>query len=368
MPRTRSAAAVLVATLSALLAGCSKPAPVVEEIRPVRTMTVEPRSTAAATEFAGEVRPRVETRAGFQVAGRIVQRHVELGQRVRRGEALAAIDPADYRLAAEASDAARDAARVDRDQQRIDYRRFQDLQAQGFISKAELDRRKAALDAAEARYLQTLANARASGNQADYAMLRAPHDAVVTAVEAEVGQVVAAGQPVVRLARVDEKEVVVGIPEQQLAVLREARDVTVRLWAGGAPVQGRLREVAPVADPATRTFPARIALVDPPPEVALGMTATVTFSVPLPQPVITVPLQALVVEGGVTQTWRYESSSGTVRRTPVTVGTVAGNEVVVSDGLRPGDVVVTAGAHQLQEGQKVRPLADAAALPPAPGR
>jgi RND family efflux transporter MFP subunit len=346
---------------SIALAGCSRPPVATEDVRPVRTLMVSPRTASALAEFAGEVRPRIETRAGFQVAGRMTQRLVEVGQPVKQGQALAAIDPQDYRLALEASEAARTSAQVDRDQQRADYKRFEDLQAKGFISQAELDRRKASLDAAEARYTQTAATARQTGNQATYSVLRAPHDAVVTGVDAEVGQVVTAGQSVIRLAQTGEKEVAIGIPESQLAALKGASDITVRLWAGGEPIKGKLRELSPVADPATRTFPARIALVNPSPQVALGMTATVAFAVPLPRAVITVPLQALVVEGGATQTWKFDPASSTVKRTAVRVGNVAGNEIVIAEGLSDGDIVVTAGAHQLKDGQKVKLLSDVSA-------
>ena len=363
MPLLRLALPLVAAVVA--LAGCSEQRVATEDVRPVRTLTVVPRSTNAVAEFAGEVRPRIETRAGFQVSGRMTQRLVEVGQAVKQGQTLATVDPRDYHLATEASEAARTSAQVDRDQQRADYKRFEDLQAKGFISQAELDRRKASLDAAEARYAQTVANARVTGNQAGYAVLRAPHDAVVTAIDAEVGQVVSAGQSVVRLAQTGEKEVVIGIPEQQLALLRDASDISVRLWAGGAPLKGKLRELSPVADSATRTFPARIALVNPPAQVALGMTATVAFAVPLPQAVITLPLQALVVEGGATHSWRYDPATGTVQRTPVRVGNVAGNEVVVAEGLKAGDMVVTAGAHQLKNGQKVKLLSDSAS-PTAP--
>ena len=350
----------LMAALSVVLGitACSKGPVATEDVRPVRTLTVSPRSTSAAVDFAGEVRPRVETRAGFQVAGRMTQRFVEVGQLVRQGQPLATIDPQDYRLVAEASEAARTSAQVDRDQQRADYKRFEDLQAKGFISQAELDRRKASLDAAEARYAQAVANARVTGNQTGYATLRAPHDAVVMAIDAEVGQVVAAGQSVVRLAQTGEKEVLIGIPEQQLAALKGASEISVRLWSGGAPIKGTLRELSPVADPATRTFPARIGLVNPPATAALGMTATVSFAIPLPQPVITLPLQALLVESGATHAWRYDAATGTVHRTRVSIGNVAGNEVVVTEGLSAGDVVVTAGAHQLKEGQKVKLLSE----------
>ncbi len=139
--------------------------------------------------------------------GRVTQRLVDVGQSVRAGQPLASLDPQDYRLAVQAADAGLSAAQVDRDQQRADYRRFEELQRKGFISQADLDRRKASLDAAEAKYLQAEANARTSGNQAGYSVLHAPHDAIVVGVDAEVGQVVSAGQSVIRLARTGEMEV-----------------------------------------------------------------------------------------------------------------------------------------------------------------
>ena len=215
-------------------------------------MTVAPRSTAAMAEFSGEVRPRVETRAGFQVPGRVTQRLVEVGQAVKAGQTLATLDAQDYRLAAEAADAGLGAAKVDRDQQRADYGRFEELQHKGFISQADLDRRKASLDAAEARYLQAEASARASGNQAGYSILRAPHDAVVIGVDAEVGQVVSAGQSVIRLARTGEKEVLIGIPEQQLALLRAASDITgaaVGRWPADRRATARSRAGRRYRDP-----------------------------------------------------------------------------------------------------------------------
>jgi RND family efflux transporter MFP subunit len=357
--------ALFAVSLLAVLAGCNRSTVPADDVRPVRTVTVAPKSSTAMAEFSGEVRPRVETRAGFQVPGRVTQRLVEVGQAVKVGQPLATLDAQDYRLAAEAANAGLSAAKVDRDQQRADYRRFEELQFKGFISQADLDRRKASLDAAEAKYLQADASARSSGNQAGYSVLRAPHDAVVIGVDAEVGQVVSSGQSVIRLARTGEIEVLIGIPEQQLALLKSASHIQVRLWAGGPPIEGRLRELAPVADAATRTFPARIALVNPPPSVALGMTATVAFATPIAKPIITVPLQALQAEGGATHTWLVDGSTRTVRRRRVEVVNVAGNEIVIGDGLKAGDVVVTAGVHQLKEGQKVRLLSDAIELAPA---
>jgi RND family efflux transporter MFP subunit len=361
---------VAIASLGALLvlAACSAQPPSGDDIRPVRTMVIAPAPSTAVAELAGEVRPRVESKVGFQVAGRIVTRTVEVGQAVTSGQALATIDPADYRLAATAAQAQLTAAQAERDQQRADYRRFEELQQRGFISSADLERRKATLDAAEARHQQAAAQSNVSGNQAAYTTLRAPSAGVVTGVDAEVGQVVTAGQSVVRIAQTTEKEIAIAIPENRLDALRRMPEVRVSLWAAGnKPMRGLVREIAPMADPATRTFPARITLVDAPPTVALGMTATVVFDAPLPAPIIAAPLQALLKESDETYVWVLDATTMTVRRSRVTIATVSGNDVVLADGVKPGDTIVTAGVHLLKEGQKVKRIDDTiAARAPAP--
>jgi RND family efflux transporter MFP subunit len=365
MIRSLLAAIAAAVSTAALLGACSKPAPVTEDVRPVRVLTVAPVRTSAVAEFAGEVRPRVESRVGFQVAGRITSRSVEVGQRVQRGQTLAALDAADYQLGATAARAQVESAKVDRDQQRVDYKRFEDLARQGFISGADLERRKAQLDAAEARYNAAVAQADVSGNQAGYSTLKAPTAGVITAVEAEVGQVVTAGQAVVRIAQTEEKEVAIALPESRLEILRRIPEVKVTLWAGEGELRGRVREIAPLADAATRTYPARITLINAPPNVALGMTATVRFEVPLPQPLVTLPLQALLREGDSTYVWLLEQGSQQVKKSRIEVADVAGNDVVIRSGVMPGATVVTAGVHLLKEGQKVRVLEAEAGPTPA---
>jgi RND family efflux transporter MFP subunit len=274
---------------------------------------------------------------------------------------LATLDATDFQLGQAAARAQLTAAQVDRDQQRLDFRRFEELHRQGFISGADLERRRAQLDAAEARHDSAAAQANVSGNQATYAMLAAPAAGVVTAIDAEVGQVVSAGQSVVRIAQSSEKEVVVALPESRLEQLRRIPDVKVSLWSSGTALRGRVREIAPLADAATRTYPARIALIEPPPEVALGMTATVRFEAPLPRPVITVPMQALLREGDTTYVWKLDGARTSVTRHAVQIASIAGNDLVIASGVQPGNVLVTAGVHQLKEGQKVRVLAEPSA-------
>lgn len=364
MPVLSVRAAAAMAALP-LLAACSKPAPTTEDIRPVRTMTVAAGRMTAVADLPGELKPRIETRVGFQVPGRIVSRDVEVGQTVKAGQTLAAVDAADYKLSAVAAREALIAAQTDRDQQRADYKRFQDLHAKGFISAAELERRKSALDAAEARYKQAAAQADVSGNQAAYTVLKAPTAGVVTAVDAEVGQVVTAGQSVVRLAPTAEKEVAIAIPESRLADLRRIPEVRVSLWAGGKELRGKVREISPVADPATRTFPARITLLDVPADAAFGMTATVKFETPVPTAVVLLPLQALLRDGDATYIWLLDRNAMTVKRVPIKVASIAGNEVAVAGGVQPGDTLATAGVHLLKDGQKVK-LLDEKLFTPAP--
>ncbi len=363
--RTLAAGGVLVAAL-AVVAACSKPVPVAEDIRPVRAMTVAPARATTVAGLSGEVRPRIESKLGFQVAGRITSRRVEVGQRVAAGEVLATLDAADYKLSAAASSAQLLSAQVDRDQQRTDYKRFADLHRQGFISAADLERRKSQLDAAEAKYTQSAAQANVSDNQETYATLTAAQPGVVTGVDAEVGQVVAAGQSVIRIAQTSEKEVAIAIPENRLEALRQIRDVRVSLWAGGGELQGRVREIAPIADPATRTYPARITLLAAPASVALGMTATVTFEAPLPTPIIALPMQALLRENNATYVWLLDSASMTVRRSAIELATVSGNDLVIARGVQPGDRVITAGVHLLKDGQKVKLVESVTESAPAP--
>ena len=355
-PRRRRAFAWAAAVL--LLAGCSRPAPAPEPVRAVKLVTVGLGPLLAQREFAGEVRARVESRLGFRVAGKIVQRPAELGQRVQPGQLLAQLDARDYELAAQAARAQVTAATTQRDLAAADFERFSKLREQNFISGAELDRRQAALKSAQAALEQALAQGAAQGNQAQYTRLVADAAGVVTGVEAEPGQVVAAGAPVVRIARDGPRDAVFSVPEDMLAQLRVGQPVQVRAWTQGAQMQGTVREVAASADPVTRTFLVKVAVQgdEAPP---LGATVHVA-----PQALahggvqaIKLPTSALRQEGGQTAVWVFEPSGdgtgGTVRSQPVQIATADGNEAVVAAGLAPGMQVVTAGVHVLAPEQKV---------------
>lgn len=339
------------ALVSVVLSGCSKPPEKTEDIRPVRVLQVASADNTAGIELAGEVVPRYESRIGFRVGGKIVERKVEIGSPVRRGQSLMQLDPADLQLSQAQAKAAVSAAESSLTLAKAELDRYRELRQKNFVSQAVLDAKESAYQSALSSHEQAVAGLKVQSNQRSYATLVADADGVVTGLDAEVGQVVSPGTPVVRIARSGGTEVRVSIPEDQVEALRRATAVTVRTWANpGAPLEGTVREVAPVADPATRTFTAKIALPKAGPEVRLGMTATVSFSVPAPEG-IRLPLSSLFEEQGKTAVWVVDQ--GVVRRVPVQLAGAQGNEILVASGLEPGQAVVTAGVNLLREGQRV---------------
>jgi RND family efflux transporter MFP subunit len=347
------------AAVSVMLAACSKPTPPEEPIRAVKIMTVTVSSFASGFEFSGEVKARVESRLGFRVGGKIVQRQAELGQRVKAGQVLAQLDPQDYTLAADAARAQLQAAATQRDLAAADYKRFATLKEQNFISGAELERRESVLKAAQAQVDQAQSQLNVQANQAKYAVLVADVAGVVTAIEAEPGQVVMAGTPVVRIAADGVRDVVFSVPEDKVAGIKLGMPVKVRSWsqdAQAAAADAKVRELSASADPVTRTYQVKLALgaktVSPP----LGATVVV-----LPEglggvqglPVIKLPTSALRQEGQTSAVWLLDKASMTITSQAVQVLTADGNEAVIASGLQPGMLVVSAGVHVLSAGQKV---------------
>jgi membrane fusion protein, multidrug efflux system len=304
-------------------------------------------------EFSGEVRPRVESRLGFRVGGKITQRQVEVGQHVAAGTVLAQLDPQDYRLAADAARAQAAAARTNRDLAAADYQRYRQLRDQNFISGADLERRESTLKAAEAQLEQAQAQLASQGNQAGYTKLVADVSGVVTAVEAEVGQVVAAGSPVVRIAADGPRDVVFSVPEDKVVNVRTGTQVTVRQWASEQTLSGRIREVAASADPVTRTYPVKVSLETAGPPLGATVTVLPLVLEHTGMPVIKVPTSALRQDGQGSAVWVLDRASMTVKSQPVQIATADGNDAVIASGLQPGMVIVSAGVHVLSQGQKV---------------
>lgn len=331
----------------------STPRPV-DDVRPVRAEAVGTARPGQGARYAGVVHARYETDLAFRVGGRIQRRRAEVGTRVRAGDVIATLDPQDYALAAAAVRAQLAAAEAEASLARQDLRRFAELQARNFISQAELDRRRTAADAADARVRQLRADAARLGNQEIYTRLTAPHAGVVTAVVVEAGQVVAAGQPVAQLARSGELEVRIDVPENAVDAFRAATALDVRLWSDAeTTLAGRLRQLSPMADPASRTYRAWVSLGAPDAAVRLGQTATVEARGPAAA-ALSVPQTALFRVNGQPQVWVVDRQSGKVAARSVRLGELRGNRAAIAAGLAAGEWVVTAGVHKLAPGQQVR--------------
>lgn len=354
MPPKFTLAAFALAVPIALLTACSKPVPTDEPIRAVKVMTVGLGDVQTGAEFAGEVRARVESRLGFRVGGKIVRRQAELGQRVQAGQVLAQLDPQDFKLSADAARAQLAAAATNRDLAQADFQRYKELRDQNFISSAELERRESTLKAAKAQYDQAQSQLSGQSNQAGYTTLVADVSGVVTSVDAEVGQVVAAGTPVLRIAQDGLRDVVFVVPEDKVARIKMGSSAQVRAWSETQAVSATVREVAASADAVTRTFQVKLSLAANQ-NLPLGTTVTVRtqdFDRAGVQ-AIKVPTSALRREANHSAVWVLDTTTMTVNLQRIEIATADGNDAVVSAGLKPGMQIVSAGVHVLSPGQKV---------------
>jgi len=362
--------ALIVALASvAALAACSKTETAPDPVRAVRTLTISPQTAGGAYEYAGEVKSRTESRLSFRVGGKMLKRSVDIGDTVKAGQVLAQLDPQDLRLGQDAARAAVAMAQASFDQNAADFKRYKDLHEQGFIGPAELDRRDMALKTARAQLDQAKAQSNVQGNQASYAALLADASGVITGVDIEPGMVVAAGTPVLRLAHDGARDVVFSVPEDKVSLVKamaaQPGRFKVRLWGADAPaLPATIREISAAADSTTRTFLIK-ADVGAASGMRLGQTATVLMELPQTVGVTKLPLSALREEQGKSAVWLVDRGNMTVKSQAVTLAGADGNDAVISSGLAPGQVVVTAGVHVLNPGQKVKFYVDPGA-PPEP--
>lgn len=346
---------LFVLAIVTFLMACSRTAPTPEPIRSVKLVTVQDAPDGTAQGWAAEVRARYEARLSFRIGGLLTQRHVELGQRFKAGQTLAELDPQDPGLASQAARAQLNAAQSQRDLAWADMRRYQTLFQQGFIGQAEWERRQSAWQTAQAQWEQAQAQNELQANQSRYTRLVPGQSGVVTGIEAEPGQVVAAGAPVLRVAWDGPREVQAWIAEDQVADWRVGQAVQVSRWGEGQAVSARVREVSASADPQTRSFLVRIDLpvgVD----WALGQTARVwAAGAKSTTPARALPTPALVHVQGQAGVWVYDAAQHTVRFQEVQVLGYRGDQVLVGEGLSVGQQVVAAGGHALSPGQTVTP-------------
>ena len=332
-----------------LLAGCSKeiqtPKPPV-----VKVQQVNLSDTAQTENYSGVVKGRYETNLSFQVGGKIISRDVQTGSFVREGEVLMTLDPKDIVEQSRSADAQVASAQAQLQLAKANYERYAALFKEDAVAAVVLDQYKTQLDAAQATYDAAIAQARQSSNALDYTTLAANADGVISAVNAEIGQVVSAGQTVLTLVQTAELEVVVNIPENKIADVQIGQRVSADFWATKDLVSGTVREISPMADAASRTFAVKISLPAMQ-TIQLGMTANVSIASSDASSAIVLPLSAIYQTGDAAQVWLVDGGKVSLRKVEVTA--FDDNNVQVL-GLKTGDKVVVAGVHKLREGQTVR--------------
>lgn len=348
----------LLALMAAIsLLGCKKaPEPTVA-LRPAVVMTVKDGADATLFAYSGEVRSRYEVDMGFRLGGKLIERRVNLGDAVRKGQVLARLDPQDVRLSASATAAQVSAAQADLTLAKAEYERAQNLFAQKFLSGSAVDTRRTQFEAAQARLKQAQAQNNASDNQVGYTSLLAERDGVVTALPVETGQVVAAGQVVVRIADPAQREVLTWIPEGRARQFKPGQAALVRVWGSlDQTYPGVLREIAASADVSTRTYAARISVPTADERFSLGATAAVGFVEASAASSVRVPLAAVLRGAGKqAQVWIVGADNVVQART-VEVENYGDEMVVLRSGLAMGERIVTVGAYALTAGLKVNPV------------
>jgi RND family efflux transporter MFP subunit len=359
----RAALAATAAAL-ALLAGCSKPPEKAGVIRPARVMTVQTATSDDVMLFAGDVRPRYEIDLSFRIGGKLLERKVDMGARVSKGQPLARLDPQDARLAAAAATAQVAVADADLALAKAELERNKQLLDQKFISQAAYDSKLSAYKVASARRDSAIAQSEVSGNQAGYATLVADSAGLITSVLAEAGQVVAAGQAVMRLARTEEREVVISVAENQASALRAGAPARISLWSQPQKIyNGKVREIAPAADALTRTYLVKVSVLDPDQGLRWGMTANVGVvgmrGAAVPGGAIVVPLTAINQQGQQPYVWVVGPGNAVLLR-PIQLAQYLEHGAVIAAGLASGETIVVAGVHKLNEGEIVRPLPEPA--------
>jgi RND family efflux transporter MFP subunit len=350
-----------VGAVLALLGACKEDAPKAVEIRPVRTEVVDPKPIDDDRQAVGEIKPRQESDIGFRISGKLIFRAVDIGVSVKKGDLLARLDDTEYQArlrSAEAEIASAEAVLVEAD---AAEGRLRQLLSSGTTTRANYDVAVKNQRGAQAKLESARASASLSRDQLGYTELRADFDGIVTSVAAEPGQVVNAGQMVVKLAKPDEKDGVFAIAESAFRGRpeNERPEVVVALLSNpNVSTEGVVREISPVADPATRTYQVKVTLRSPPEGMRFGSSVLGRLKTTT-APVVVLPGSALFDKGGKPAVWIYQAATTSVVLKPVVVARYEADRVVISEGLSKGEIVVTAGVNRLREGQKVRLVQEA---------
>jgi membrane fusion protein, multidrug efflux system len=350
---------LVLGTCAVLAVACGREEPPKAEPRPVRTTVVAAAAAGGMTEYTAEIKSRYETDLSFQVGGKVVNRAVDAGAVVTKGTVLAQLDPTDLRVSVDAAKAAVAAVRAELDRARTEEARYRDLLERGLTTRAAYLAQQTAVKTGQSQLEQASAELTLNEQRLGYATLRADSDGVVTRLFAEVGAVVAAGQRVLSVARPDVLDAVFDVADGRMDEIRGATAVRVRLLSGEAEsFDATIREIAPTADPATRTYQVKATLTAVPPSVRLGTSVTVGVPHGRGDAAIALPAPALFQQGQLPAVWIVRDDLTLVLR-PVTVARFESDAVLLSAGVSAGERVVTAGVHRLADGERVRLLGEA---------
>lgn len=342
-----------------ILVACERPVEPAPPPRPALVVMVGESAANEAMVLVGEVKSRYETNLGFRINGKIIERKVDVGSTVKKGQVLARLDATDTNLSAQAASADVRAAEASHALARAEVERQRTLFTKKFISQSALDIREAELKTSAARVSQVRAQAAVSGNQSRYTVLVADRDGVITQIRAEPGQVVGASEMVVQIVDTKQIEVLVAVPESRMGNVKVGDTAEVKLWASQATDSERtytakVREIAPAATSSTRAFDVRVAISDTDDALKLGMTAGVRFA-QIEADKIIIPATALTQMNGKNSVWVI-NKEGIANSREVTAGQFTENGIVISSGLKTGEMVAIAGVHTLLKGQKVKPI------------
>ncbi len=346
---------VSVVMIGGAIAACSEAkTETVEAVRPVKVVEIAKTSTTRELDYSGAVRARTEMNLGFRVAGKITERVVNIGDKVKPGDLLARIDPTDFQLAVTTAEANLAAAEKQVETVRLADQRSEQLFAKKFASEAQREQAALAYRQASSQRDAAASALSQARNQVGYAELRSDQNGIVTAISADTGQVVGAGTPVASVAVDGEKEVQIAVPELEITQFAPGQPVKVTFWSyEQILLDGTVREVAGSADQQSRTFSVRITLPDDK-RVLLGMTARVAASVESGQKLVSIPLSALAKQDGKNIVWVVKDGTDTVHARGIKVADFVADGVQVAEGLQPGDLVVAAGTQFMTENLKVK--------------
>ena len=353
---------ILGCLLIVLLSDCSKPPSAETPPRPALVSVVGEKTTAQGMILVGEVRPRYESSQGFRVNGKIIKRNVEVGALIKKSQVLAYLDPLDNHLSVTAAMAAVSAAEADKNLALADLNRQRQLFAKKFISASALDIKEAQYITASAKLAQVKAQAQVTENQMQYVNLSSDRDGVITMVHAEPGQVIQAGEVIVKIADTQAMDVLVAVPESRLSEVKLNAEVIVNLWANKMKAYaGVVREISPVADAATRAFSVRITINQADAAIKFGMTAGVHFNVAdsLDTSGYLIPSRAVTEINHKPIVWVIDEQNKAQPREVIT-GPFTEDGVLIKEGLQVGDKVAIAGVHTLIKDQVVKPIVEMA--------